>query len=590
MGFTLNRTEKEAYVGEVFPLYGNSNGNAVRWMSDNNEAVLIKEFPMDRDTARCDTGILAVCLKPGDVTITAEHDGNTVSCCIHVRERHISALDAQFNYYFGDFHSHTTMDHKKATFLLRGEEDQPVNSMSMVRDEGFYDCFAVTDHGDIVDDAEFFRMFRQAEACESSNFIPFPGTESEVDEDEYDRFGIKHRNSGEVVTFNSAGYASVPTWKEYYKLVGDNPLTISCLAHPQIYGFSCAGLWNFSLARKTTPDMLRSIHLVELGNGTTREANLVNERVYSLALDCGYKIAPAMNSDSHGRIWGKNALPGRTVLLAEEKSREAFLDAILASRVYATESGDVKLYYTVNGVPMASTVPETDNYQFKVKLESFGAGIRQKTLEVISDGGLVVYAQELAENESEIVFTVKSDTARWFYLRIFDENGKRTWSPAIWTGRAFDPICSDLFDRPEYPKREITVTATGDAEKLINGDPTDTWTADGTETEMLFNLGARVRISALGLYPHTPVRSKEISQEIQYASFPGQCKIEISIDGKNFDTVRDVYVRSFGGEQIIPMDCTAKYVRLKLTAVGVQLRFSEFANAPVKVGEISFFI
>ena len=86
-------------------------------------------------------------------------------------------------------------------------------------------------------------------------------------------------------------------------------------------------VWNFSLEKNNTPALRRMVKLVEVGNGGDRKSNLINEYVYSVALDNGFRVSTCCSSDSHGPVWGYGAFPGKTVLMAPEKSREAFLDA-----------------------------------------------------------------------------------------------------------------------------------------------------------------------------------------------------------------------------------------------------------------------
>jgi hypothetical protein len=57
--------------------------------------------------------------------------------------------------------------------------------------------------------------------------------------------------------------------------------------------------------------------------------------------------------------------------MAYEKSKEAFLDALFARRFYATESGNVRVDYTVNGMRGASDLPLTDTYRFHVSATLF---------------------------------------------------------------------------------------------------------------------------------------------------------------------------------------------------------------------------
>lgn len=581
----------ESFAGDILPLELPlpADTKGIRWESADPAVVRLRDFAGNEPDC-FETGVLAALLAPGETEVTAVREGCRYTCRIRVRPRRTAPPDAELQMYFGDFHNHTTTDHKRQSFLERGTEAQPENAMRFVRDEGFYDCMAVTDHASLVDRREYFRLFLQAEKVQTDDFILFPGTESEVDEDEYDRRGFLHRNSGEVVTFNACGFASVPTWKEYFEETSGGALTIGCFAHPQIFGYSCAGIWDFRPEEKTTQEMRERFRMIELGNGNDREANLINERVYSLMLDCGYRIGPALNSDCHGSIWGKNVLPGRTVLLAEGKSREAFLDALVNTRFYATENGDVKLRFSVNGHREGSTLPLDDEYRFRVTLGSFGENIPCTLLEVLSDGGETVYSMPLY-GETELSFFLRSEKARYFYLRLWDRNGKRTWSAPVWTGRPCDEVPLPAFDRPALATDCIAVTASGCADKLANGDPADLWCGDSPDETAVFDLGGIRDITGIGFYPHMPPTRDAYGTAMENnARFPDAAFIETGDDGTHFKPLAQYRFRGYGGERILRKSFSARYVRIRLRSVGSVSRQALYVHSPVQMGEVTFYI
>ncbi len=441
----LSKRQIKTFAGDVVSLRLISQEDIsradIRWTTTDPDIVSIRTFRGNDDDSFSD-GVLLTMLSEGNCDITAELDGSTFSCPVTVRIMNTAYPSEKFEYFFGDFHAHTSLIHTKKEFLER-DKHHPSDVLCQVKQEGFFDTYVISDHSALMNNREFFNVFLACEAVDDPDFIPFAGAESDISILEKDAYGRIHKNSVEIVTFNSADYAFCSSWDEFSHKTSQNPLAVASFAHPRILGYDKPGIWNFSLKEKTTLEMLDRFRMIEMGDGTDHEQTLIHELMYSVALDCGYKVAPISTSDRHCPPWGSTSARGKTIILAPEKSREMFLDAILNARLYATENGNVKLWYTVNGYMPSQTLPLTDTYDFKVRISHFTPPLEsEKTsvLEVISDYGEVVYCQELTPSKNiSIDFTVNSDRARYFFLRLHSTGGDRTWSSAIWTGREFDP-------------------------------------------------------------------------------------------------------------------------------------------------------
>ena len=74
-------------------------------------------------------------------------------------------------------------------------------------------------------------------------------------------------------------------------VVVSEPFVVCTLAHPQIVGFSVPCVWDFSLGKNNSETMKRAVKLIETGDGSNRQLNLINEFAYSVALDNGFKVS-----------------------------------------------------------------------------------------------------------------------------------------------------------------------------------------------------------------------------------------------------------------------------------------------------------
>jgi hypothetical protein len=598
MKYRLSNEKISSFRGDVIPLRLISNGMAfkekIKWGSDNPEIVIIREFSGE-DEDCFDDGVLLILIGKGDALVWAETEGERYYCPLHSREARKANPFDKMNYYIGDFHSHTTSSHDKKTFCEE-TENLSLKCSSQVKKEGLLDFFVLSDHASLLDRRKYFEAHEAAESLHDENFIPFAGAESEITIIEHDFYGVPHKNSGEVVTVNSAGFVNSNDWDSFYAETEESPAAIGSLAHPQILGYSTPGIWNFSLFKKGTDKMKNIIHLVEMGNGGDRNQNLLHEYTYSEALDCGFRIAPVCTSDSHGPVWGYNAFPGKTIIMAPEKSKEMFLDALKNARVYASESGNVKLYYTVNGYPASSTMVPAEEYKFFIHISYFKPPGKERIigLGVISDYGRTVKAVENITGSS-LEFTVKSPSSRYFYLRLHGADGSKTWSAPVWTGRPFDKYIdpesySTRLDKREFKAVDLLTDRTAD--ELLSENPYDIWMSHIPEAEIEIDMGREYEICALGYYPH-PLSSSDRSDPLLMsgANFISEYEIYAAVDRNSYVKCTDGIIRSFGGEQIITFSrIRAKYVKFKvISTVGRASGKIKYRNAPVYIGELNIF-
>lgn len=598
MTVRFSRESIDSFCGDVLPLRlvtdRDISSENIKWRAEG-DAVLLRTFDGEEEFPFSD-GVLVTLVKPGEAAIYAALDGAEYACPVSVRQMRRAKEGDEFGYYIGDFHDHTTSEHAHDRYAAR-KSGFPIDVISQVRDEGLLDFHVISDHGVTLNPRDFFRGFADAERAQPMELVVFPGSESEVEFVESDRYGYAHKNSGEIVTVNAADYAFVKTWDEFYARMEKCPFAVCALAHPQIVGYSVPGIWNFQLDRNSTPMLRRMVKMVEMGNGGDRESNLINEYTYSVALDNGFKVSTTCSSDCHGPRWGYDAFPGKTVIMAREKSKEAFLDALISNRVYACESGNLKLSVTVNGVPAPGTLPPAEIYDFHADIACFHED--ETTLpvkcQVISDGGRCV-AEAAGEGMEHIDIRVSSDTARWFYLRLVDRMGCKTWSPPVWTGRAPD-------DRPAdepAPIDKTGMTAVDalskcDAGSVLCDDPDRLWQGKGETAEIVIDMHAVRQVRGLGHYP-VPVTRERLAASgapaaMLMAQFVSRYRISASADGESYTECAEGVMRVFGGEEIIRFaPIAARYIKFEvLSTVGRAGDLPKYAHARPAIGELTLY-
>lgn len=172
------------------------------------------------------------------------------------------------------------------------------------------------------------------------------------------------------------------------------------------------------------------MNLIEVGNGSWRGRTITDEMLsnYQLALKKGWHLGATANQDNHRAEWG-SANDTRTVLLAEELSFEAIMEALWSRRVYASEDKNAELIFECNSRPMGSVLLKERSLNFKIVLkdtEPFDE------IRLISKRG-VERVWKVNEKEFQIDLVLEPrQINEWYYVLAVQRDGDRIVSSPIW--------------------------------------------------------------------------------------------------------------------------------------------------------------
>lgn len=604
MRVSLSRSAISSFAGDVLPLYLKGDTDLshadICWSVDG-DSVTLSRFDRDENTPFTN-GVLLSLQSPGNATVTALFEGNAYTCDVTVRARRIASDTDTLHFFRGDLHVHTTKLHNPEKFAAESRIQR--DCIAQIKKEALLDFSVLSDHSCVMYAKGFFDTFVEKELAEPMTPVLFPGSESEVTIIEPDRFGIQHQHSGELVILNADQCSFGNNWQDFMDRMAQSPLPVGIFAHPLVFGSD--GLWRYPFDEIRHPALYHLMRGIELGHGSLVGGDVIYEYAYAKALDNGFHVSPTCGSDRHGPTWGFDVMPAKTIVMATEKSREAFLDALRSNRFYACESGNVKLRYSVNGLQAPATLPLTGSYRFCVELSLFEDA--QDTLpthcEVISDRGEVVYTcDHLA---STFAFTLHSDTARYFYLRLWDEAGRKTWSMPVWTGRPFDaPVAAKT---PLIPLDGAKFTAvdsvTGlDASAALTGLPSVAFESTATTARIVIDMKATQTICGLGHWGrHT---SKEILKSLYgewkpfahemgktlLGGYATRYTISTSTDGIHYTLQKADATHSFADEEVVRFaPCEARFVCFEvLSTVGKDSHIPALADTPVNIGSLTLY-
>ena len=332
------------------------------------------------------------------------------------------ALGGNYNYYFGNLHSHTSYSDGVLT---------PSDAFRHARYAAKMDFHAVTDHGYYMQEAtnlhHWFQAIEEAnQFYEPGKFVTLVGYEWTFTDGHMNGFDTPRAASRDtqrdltafleflaehdgIGVFNHPNYDIQPNWNDFeYRGLGD-----------------------------------RQVSLIEVGSGPYRH-NVTNERAYRRALDRGWHVGAVSSQDNHRADWG-TAAPTRTGLIAPELTREAVLSAMRDMRTYATEDSNVRVLFSTGDSIMGDEIvvsPDAvmtgKSVEFRVYVLDPDGADYLELVQIVSNGGEVVWESEpgqagegVGAYEAVAALAPRSSYS-WYYLRAVQSDGDVIVTSPIW--------------------------------------------------------------------------------------------------------------------------------------------------------------
>lgn len=443
---------------------------------------------------------------------------------------------------FGDLHTHTGYSDGKKT---------PWDAYRHAAKAGLLDFLAVTDHAAHSNAEKFSATLQAARECTTENFLAIAACENGFSSQYENEYGIPVINGGELITFAADHPLSESeSLEDFVQDLSTRKEAFAGFAHPQEASWPTEFLWNgYDLPHHRTEEVLRFVRMIEVCNETSAY-NLLHEKLYPTALDCGFRVSPIAVSDTHKANWGGKELQSRTAVLVPSLTESAVLDALRNQRCYASEAGNVLLDFAVNHTPMGGTADPAEEYRVDLWMDMPDAPVGGEfaQVEILSDYGQTLISRACQGRTLHMEETLFSKTARYFFIRVVTTHGKRIWSAPVWTGRAFDQT-EALLPLRKIPKEEFRVvssTAPKTAACLTNGNPKLPWRCSAPSGETVIDLGNVYTVCGVGYHRHhLPYEDlREIHALLHRYAY------SLSLDGVHFICVAEGVIGNYGSEQI----------------------------------------
>ena len=168
----------------------------------------------------------------------------------------------------------------------------------------------------------------------------------------------------------------------------------------------------------------------------TRRSNY--EAACNRALAAGYHVAFSSNQDNHCANWG-TAYGNRTAVLVASPaagmpvSRDSFLDALRARRVFATMDKHAQLLFTANGKLMGERFDNHGPLQLATHFSN-SAGRQAAAVAILhgvpGSNGSVTQVSDQAE-----LTLTPAPGPHFYYVRLTQDDGNIVWSAPVWVNQ-----------------------------------------------------------------------------------------------------------------------------------------------------------
>jgi hypothetical protein len=209
--------------------------------------------------------------------------------------------------------------------------------------------------------------------------------------------------------------------------------------HPSLQGqFQVGGV-----ALAYTPDGDEAMALCEVMNssafsnndkeGEARRSNF--EAACNKLLEAGYHLAFSSNQDNHCANWGVSYTNRTAVLVpnGEKLTRDSFVAAVRARRVFATMDKESQIVFTANGHLMGERFDNRGALQLAVQFAN-GAGRRAAAVAIMEGvPGRNGTVTQLGADAS--VKTTPSPGQHFYYAKLTQDDGRVLWSAPVWVNQ-----------------------------------------------------------------------------------------------------------------------------------------------------------
>lgn len=365
---------------------------------------------------------------------------------------------AQYNFYYGNIHSHTDYSDGNKDSLVSGVSS-PGGSFAYAKNSYHIDFWGISEHNHFnANNNPGMLLYRYAAGLyqadtsnQNGNFVAMYGIE----------FGTIS-TGGHLLTYgvpgligweNVAGspnydvYCAVGDYVAYWNIVKSYPNTFTTMAHPQSGDYNdllVSAPFNPAADTALVGTAIRSGNAFSTTENYSDQPATMYETEFCRALAKGYHTGPTIDHDNHYTTFGRTN-KGRTVVLASVLDRDSIIDAFKNRRFYASDDWNAEVHFTLNGNQMGSIANAGSASVIDIQVNDLDVN---ETVSMIQlwygnpgSGNMPALLTEIS-NSATLHYTHSTaiDSQYYYYAKITQGDGDIIWTSPIWIHRVTLPL------------------------------------------------------------------------------------------------------------------------------------------------------
>lgn len=375
---------------------------------------------------------------------------------------------SQYNFYFGNLHSHTAYSDGNKDSATTGFTT-PGRSFAYAKGSYHMDFLGISEHNHYssinnpgMHVADYAKGLYQADTANNEGtFVSMYGME----------WGVID-NGGHIVTYGVPGlvgwesgsggwgptnnyniFCAKTDYSKFWQIVNSYPKAFCTLAHPQDFDYNSLieGSYNASADSAIVGVAVRSGAAFSTTTDYSDPApGTFYYPVYYAALSKGFHTGPTCDQDNHYTNFGRTNQM-RTVVLAKSLKRDSIMAAYKSMRFYASEDWNIQVNFTVNGFYMGTDTTASSNSSIQVSVVDPDITDTTSRIDIYygvpGSGNNPTQLKSITKNNVlNYTHTTTLGNKFYYFVRVTQADGDIIWTAPIWIYRNLNTTPVHLVD------------------------------------------------------------------------------------------------------------------------------------------------
>ena len=369
---------------------------------------------------------------------------------------------SQYNFYYGNIHSHTDFSDGNKDKLVSGVST-PAGSFAYAKGSYHTDFWGISEHNHFTQTnnpgmllAKYAEGLYQADTSNQNGiFITMYGME----------WGTIS-SGGHIVTYGSpnligwetiAGSPNYDIFCEkgdyisYWDIVKNIPNCFTTLAHPELSDYNDLLV---SLPYSSAADSAIVGCAVRSGAAFSTTTDYSDspaqsyESKFKRALSKGYHLGPTIDHDNHYTTFGRTS-KSRTVVLAQALHRDSIYAAYQQMRFFASDDWNTEVNFDINGNVMGNSITTFSSTNITVSVADLDISDTTQSIRIyygIPGSNLLPSVLTSNSYQDTLTFSLiaPNNSTYYYYAKIIQKDGDVIWTSPIWVNSAPFPLAITL--------------------------------------------------------------------------------------------------------------------------------------------------